>query len=307
MTSEAAYAWDYVSGVGRHLGNNLGRKYNSTETEFAGAADALGVDQDDVVVVDLKTGRGSVAAPDRNMQLRFLALAACRAHGFERARVGLWLAPAGSEPRWQWAHLDAFELAVVETELRDIARRVLAAREAVAKGETPRLTIGEHCSRMYCPSAVYCPARSGLAHRLGNNLAEWRAELVALFEPSTAGQVYQRVKAARAVLNEVETALYGFARENPVDLGNGKWLREHETRREVLDGDVVYKAVAALHGPEVALAAVELKATKAGLERALKSLPGPVAPRARAVLEAVRLAGGAEVKVSTSVGEVDAP
>ena len=301
--TEAAYGWNHETGEARYIGRHVGREYNAGPAEFVGAADFATMGSDCVKVVDLKCGHGGVAPPGRNLQVRFLALAMCRFTGMERAHVGLILAPEGEKPRWQWAELDAFELASVEEELRDVARRVTRAREAVAKGELPQLTVGDHCR--WCKSRWQCPAEKAMAMRIAGKPEDVINDLKSMLDERTAGLVYQRAKAFKHLLDGVFASIYAFARETPVALGDGRMLGPKETRREILDGPTVYECVKVLHGPEVALRCVSIDATKAGLSRALKELPGPTAPKVEAVLSAVRAAGGAEVKVSQSVGEVE--
>lgn len=303
--AELALAYDVETRQARIIGRGIEREYGPVApTEMVLSLDYDALDGDTVRLADLKTGRSHVPPPERNWQLRLGALALSRVHGVDRAEAWLAFAREGDdEPRWVSATWDAVDLASFAEELEQLHRRIQGARAALERGETPRLTVGEQCR--YCPARVSCPAQAALVKRMAGQPEEVVKDLKALVTAETAGIAWQRLKAAKLVLRDVEAALYAFAAETPVDLGDGRVLRMAETRRETLDGGAVYNAVKALHGEEIAWKTVELTASKAALERALRELPGPTAPKVRAVLEGVRLAGGATVKVTSGVKEVE--
>lgn len=305
-STEVAYSYDVATCAGRCLGSNLGRGYPSgTPTTINGSADFLLRSETMMMVVDLKCGQVAPPAPQRNAQLRLLALASCRAHGLSAARVGILHCPDGQQARWSWADLDAFDLESVADELRELASRIEAASVEVSAGRPPRLAVGDGCR--WCPARVYCPAQSAMARRIAGDPESLVADLRSALSEQQAALVWHRVKALKALLVDVEQALYAMARESPIELADGRWLGPKETRREVLDGRVVHAVVERLHGRTVADAAVELEATKAGLKRALaavREVGGAKLSHLEAeVLREVREAGGASVRVSSSVGE----
>lgn len=269
--SELAFAYDDATGKARLLGRNLGRAYpETTPTEFVGSLDYVRRDGDAVLVVDLKTGMGDVPHPSRNAQLRFGALAAARFFGVERARVGILHAPEGRIPWWSWAELDAFELEVVAGELKTLAQRIGYARNDVARGKTPRLRVGEHCT--HCPARFSCPARVAMAQRLAGEPEKVVLDLKAMLTPESAAMALARWQAASKAMAEVAAALHAYASETPIALGDGRVWGPRSSSREVIDAEKAWPVLVEKYGAEVARKAMSLDTSKAGVDRAMKSL-----------------------------------
>src|ERR1044071_3218576 len=87
--AEIAFAYDPDADRGRELPKASHRDYSAAgPNEFAGTVDIVTMDGDLVEITDWKFGRReNVKVPWSNPQLRFLALAAARTYGVERARV----------------------------------------------------------------------------------------------------------------------------------------------------------------------------------------------------------------------------
>lgn len=302
---EVAYAWDLESGEARELGQRLERAYESVcATEYYGTADYVRVSDGHVVVVDLKTGMSEVPHPTRNAQLRFLALAACRAHGLEAARVGILHAPEGRAPWWQWADLDAFELEVVAEDLRALHRRLEAGAKAVEAGEAPRLTLGEHCN--WCPARYSCPARTAMARAMGQAPDDFAAALKASLEDdATAGDVLARWRAAKKIVEEVGAALHARAAERPIFVEAGQVWGPRESTREVIDGEAAWPVLVGLLGVEGARQAMTLATSRAGVERGVKHakaegvMSGTIKAGVAQALDALRAAGAVAQKSRT--------
>lgn len=304
LGAELALAYDVERGTARVLGRGINRRYVGLGvSEVAMSLDFDGFARGVAVVVELKTGRGHVPGPESNWQVRLNALALARLHGVERAHVALLRAPEGQKPQWLEAGFDAFELEAIAHEARVVAGRLWEARAALKDGQQPKLSAGQWCR--YCPARFGCPAFGGLIRQATANPTSLAESLAMGLTPSTAGEAWKRIKAVRVALAEVEAAIYAMASVEPVPLGEGRWLGQRERRREELDGRAVYAAVAQLHSRDLAAQAVDFSATKAGLSRALRALPGPLAPKVREVLDEVRRLGGATTKVTTSVTEYD--
>lgn len=271
VVSELALAYDVATGRGRVLGRNLGRLYpETTPTEFFGAFDYVRLDAGVVTVVDLKTGMAEVPHPSRNAQLRFGALAAARFHGVDSARVGILHAPEGREPWWSWATFDAFELELIATEMKGLADRIGCARNDYQRGKTPRLRVGEHCG--HCPARFGCPARVAMAQRLAGEPEKVVLDLKALLTPETAALTLARWQAATKALQEVGNALYAYASENPIPLGDGRVWGPNVSTREVIDAEKAWPVLVEKYGPEVARKAMALDTSKAGVDRAMHHL-----------------------------------
>lgn len=267
---ELAYGYTPATGVARLIGSNVGRAYNAAPGEFVGSADYVLVADSAVTVVDLKTGLSDVPHPSRNAQLRFLALAAAKWHGVESARVGILHAPDGRTPWWSWATLDAFELEEIAVELKTLAERIGYARNDVAKGKTPRLVVGEHCT--HCPARHGCPARVAMAQRLAGEPEKVVMDLKAMLTPESASLALARWQAATKALAEVGAALHAYASESPIALGDGRVWGPVTSEREIIDADKAWPVLVAKYGANTAREAMSLDTSKAGLERMARSL-----------------------------------
>ena len=270
---EVSFTWSPVTGKARRLGRRLSRSYEAVQPdEYVGTVDYVRHDAASgcVRVVDLKTGMAEVPHPSRNMQLRFAALAVARYYGVEVAHVAILHAPEGRAPWWERATLEAFDLGEVEFELRALAERIGYARADVAQGKTPRLRVGEHCT--YCPARHGCPSRVAMAKRLSGAPEEVVMDLKAQLTPETAALALARWQAATKALKEVGDALYAYASETPIALGDGRMWGPREVTREVIDADKAWPVLVAKYGVRVAEACVSMDTSKAGVERGMRVL-----------------------------------
>lgn len=272
-----------------------GRSYGlGTEAQLYGTADLVRVHGSTVYVVDVKTGRGWLPRPSESGQLRFLALAFARVYACESAEVG-HLRVDGDGRAWlDLDTLDAFELATVRDQLLE-ARAAVTARVVAPKE-------GQWCR--YCPAFTVCPAKAALACA--------SVDVDGPLTRETAAAAWQRIKDVRAVLDRMEASIREYAAREPVPLGDGWELTEVETTRETLDPRTVQVVLLNELGPDIAAASVELSATKASLEAALKAhvaaekaagRKAAVAPLKRAMLDKVAAAGGIVQEVRREVKE----
>lgn len=268
--TEPAYAYDVMTGAARYIGRDLKWRYGASPTEYAGAMDFVRTEPDSVAVVDLKTGMTETPHPVRNAQLRFGGMAAAKVAGVDRARLGVLVAPVGRQPFMQWSELDAFSMVEVELELRDLADRIGWAREAVAKGKTPHLTVGEHCGN--CKARFGCPARVAMAKRLTGEPEQVVMDLKAMLNPEMARKALGRWKAGKKALDEVGAALYAYAKEFPIPLGDGLVWGPVTSEREVIDAEKAWLILATQYGGPIAKAAMTLETSKAGVDRAMHEL-----------------------------------
>lgn len=298
---EIAFAVRVADGAVRELGRSIERDYKLGIGEIAGTADLVRTDGEHVHVLDYKTGR-AVEAAGRNAQLRFLAYAAAKVFAATRATVTLVYVHEDGSTHEDSAELDAFDLAEIPGELRQSWERIGQAKDDVKRGRQPALFEGEHCR--YCPARTACPAKVAMLRELATP-SDLAARFAAELTPETARLAYERVQRASGVVADLRAALYAYGRENPIVLGDGRVFGPVETAREELDARVVFEVLREEHGPDVAMAAVELTATKAGLERALKPLAarGQLAALKRTVLGKVEAAGGVRVEVKQTVRE----
>lgn len=297
--AEVAFSMDMETGKAREVGRGIGRVYPD-DGGLHGTADlvALSADGETAYVLDAKTGHGWLPPAGESEQLRALALMACRAYGATNARIGhLHLREDGGV--WtDWAEVEAFDLALFFSALAALLRGKCAAT----------ISEGPHCT--YCPSYSHCPAKAKLAVSLGTGVAA--ADLSVALTPEVAAKAWAKLKAARALLHEVEWRLEEYARTNPVALGDGVVLGPVETKRYELDGAGVFRALSKLYGPDVAHEACELEATKKSIDRAMrmvreaKHVEGEkpsLKSLNEAALEAIRKAGALTTKTKVTVKE----
>jgi hypothetical protein len=308
LAHEVAFAYNIPTGRARELGRNIGRNYAEhglTEDDIPITIDVVGVAPDRVFVGDYKSGYGDVTPAKTNRQLGLGALCASRVYDRTAATVEI-IKPGknGSKPYHDRASLDIFEIDGLAAELRALVGKRKRALTVIAEGKTPEVREGPWCR--YCPSYSYCPAKTSLAVRMGtgDEIKAMQNELTV----ETAGRVYARAKHAQQFLDKIFGAIYGMAKNSPIEYAPGRMLGEQLKRgNEKLDGDVVYEVVKLLHSQEVADAAVKRTATKTALTDALRGKVAKLAPAMREVLEKVREHGGSRREESMRVVEYPKP
>jgi len=288
--SEVPLAYYLIDGRARELPNQAHREYPRLgDGWICGTADTVGVEGGTPVVEDFKSGFGYLVEPvERNIQLGFYALAWATLNGADRCLVRV---VTGDGVVTEHLH-DSIGLMAMESRIRRVFERTHA--------QNPEVVEGERCWR--CPAVAACPAKRDLALALAGE--DPRLPTLEL-TPEAVAKGWERLKVLKSLLGQIEGAYRGFASTTPVLLGNGKTLGEVEKSRESLDGSVVFRVLEQTHGREVALAAVELDATKASIERAVKPIAakGKGAALVRETLERIRAEGGTTTKTTRSVEE----
>lgn len=302
LTAELAFGYDVASGKARIIGVNLERNYGVLgDAEVAGAADVVGLGDGRLLVLDWKSIGHRARARD-SVQLRFLALAASRVYGVETVRVEIVRLGDGGEVYRDWHVYEALDHDMFAAELR-AWRAVLPDDHA---GDD--FHEGPWCDR--CPSFAYCPAKTLLALEVAEGRVLDTPVATMPLSPERAGIVWQRAKLARKMIDHIERACMATLEEHgSLPLPDGKSLvRRTVPGNEKLDGEVVYQVVVEKHGADVARAAVEMTATKAGLKGALRPLGtqrGQLTRLEGEVLEEVRKRGGASRGTRVALEEVD--
>lgn len=288
--TEVTLAWDWETDEARVLGQGLNRDYGAARpTEYVGTVDVLAVLPDRVWLSDFKSARNGKTPAARNAQLGMLALAACRAYERDAADVSLTFLD-GTAP--DGAHLDALDLDLFADTLRGLALYL----ESDAQ-DAPRM--GAWCR--YCPALASCPAQ-----RSALSLLERGVSLAEQMTPEIAAEAWHRLEAIKGAIGMIEGAVWAYAAQTPVPLGDGMVLREVETSRESLDGEKVAEALKEYGGEDFARAAVSLEATKASVKRAVKAHApkGKAASMEREVLAMLRERGAVGRSVSVTVKAV---
>lgn len=276
---EAAFSLD--GDIGSFLGCGLNRNYGGAA--LAGTADVVHKERAEVWDYKMDGFDSTCPPPRENAQLLFLALAVCRARGLDDARVGLvHIRPDGSH--WaESADLDAFDLDAFALELQAIRARVVQACEAVARGLTPEVFQGPWCH--FCAAMPACPAILGTIRAAaaepeqalvlapeGVQLAAAPADVARALTPEIASRAYARMRAVEQALNMAKSALYLYASEHGIGLGNGYQYRGKVVESKNIDARVARQEMARLFGPEVAENACEFDTSQAAIERAIRPL-----------------------------------
>ena len=297
---EAAYAWDPIEDRGYYLGSMINRAYPATlpGNTVVGTADAIGLADDQAVIIEWKTGKHW-----SEWQLKFLALAACRAHKCDRAMcVIVFLREDGTCKELVFRY-DIFDLGLFAEQLLGLSKRVLAAKSS---GESS-LVMGAHCE--YCPAKLNCPAHTALIRSACAMPANFAAEFEVL-TPEAIGKAWPKLVAALQILHRAKAQIETWVTDNgPVPLENGKELRTVVTGRE----SVAYPRAVAdiLHGmfPDYdIMGAFKLETSKAAITKVVQSIAVHKGISGRdlkeSVFAAVRAAGAIARTTWTRVEEV---
>lgn len=306
VTAEVAFAYDPAKGTARMLGQNIDRAYSLAEpTEFMGTADVVCVGPGELFIGDYKTGMGFVTPARENWQLRFLALAASKVHNRTAVRVAIIRITEDGTPFSDSVDFDAVDLDGIAEDLRVLGRKVGEAQELAFLDRAPPVTTGAHCR--YCKSLVYCPAQTALTKRLATDPDRVADDILAALTPESASAAWGRLKVVEEVVSRVREALYAFAREQPIHLPGGTVVGPVETQRRVIDGRVAFSVLSERFGEDIATAAVDLDASQASIERALRVVSeqsgAKLASLKRQVMQAVEREGGISLRTSTAIRE----
>lgn len=211
--SEVAFGFDHETDTAIRYELTGGRRY-PLDGRLHGTADYVGKVGQEVVVIDLKTGRPAVSAAD-SWQLRFLALAAARWSGLPRVRASLFVLDAEGGWRQDWTTWDEFDLAGFADELGSLVRRVRATTE-------PTLVVGSHCK--HCPALLRCPAQTAIVRALVPTLTEITDRLEAL-TPEEQGRAYTNMKVAEELMDRAKDAFRNLAARGDIPLPDGRTLK----------------------------------------------------------------------------------
>lgn len=276
--AELPFALDPRSGEARRLPSRGARDYSDARRgELVGTADLVVVSPGSILVRDWKTGRQEHAQPAaEHAQLRFLALAAARVHGATRARVeAVYLSEEGA--RVDGADFDELDLLEIESELRDLAERLVHPSPPVP---------GRHCHDLYCPIRATCPATTSALAQVDPQMS------LEVRDGEHAVWLIHRAKVARDAIEAIEKAAKAKVRAlGGVTLPDGRTYGIREESRETIElgREGAYGVLVARLGEDRAAQAVELKATKTSLARVAN------AAEVRGVVEDLRALGAVRV------------
>lgn len=283
---ELAMEWDHVTDTARALGTGRESYDKAAPGTIVGTADLLAVTDDRIVCIDFKAGALAVPHPTRNMQLRFLALAAARAFNRDAATVAIAYCRDGEDAHVVSDEMDCLDLETAGDELRAI----IAAVAAVDHGAAETYKRGEWCQ--WCPAKMSCPAWVGLVRWVTKDVAALQGQVGQAVSMGAIAAAYQMVLDAKKALGLLEAEIKRMAYGTPLPLGEGRYLALALGNERVVDPEAVHHVLVRETTPEIAAAAVTAKvtctATKGSIEAALKPLPKKERGRA---MDALRKSG----------------
>jgi hypothetical protein len=302
--AEVSFAYDVTSGKAREVGRGLTREQARglcLPGEMMGTADVVSLGGDAVLVLDYKTGWTDYGPTKANWQLGFYALCAARAYGQDSARVGIVRLREDGSNYFDMADLDFFDLEDIAFRLSAVVERVKDAAAALANDTALQLRSGGHCKR--CPAMGQCPAMTQLAREMGRD-----GLVMPVLTDASAPVFYERLKAAQAVVEHIETALEVWAAEHPVTLLNGKIYGRHKLPRDQFVPEIALDIMRTEFGEDFVTRAVDItpRITKEGIKKALRVLAQhqrglKVEPTLRGLQDRLRLVGGLTTKFTYPV------
>lgn len=288
---EAAYRYNALDNETVYLGEDIERNYpRPTVGDFFYSCDFFDEQDDEVVALDVKTGRHPVPPPSENWQMRLGGVGGSRLACIDRAR--LVVAYLSDEAEWRFVEYDAncIDLDAWAEELRVSVDRVEAARAAVLAGRTPDVSPTDEGCR-YCPCVKSCPSTTGLVRQLPGTIETLSQSMreMSVEQLGAGWPVYQRMKQLVEAIGEEYAAIL---RQEPLPLPNGKRLVMAEQTREYIKGEVALPVLVEHFGADVAQRATKASITKESLKAAVGR------DQFERALMLVRDAGGVDVKAS---------
>lgn len=266
---EVAFVWDSETDTAEIRLDVAQRNYGALKSsQIPMTLDVLGSSDTKAVIIDVKTGRHEVEPAAVNPQLRAQALAVARALGIDDVQVGIAYLNDDADWRFDMAPpFDSMDLAEIAEEQRAVVRRVDAAHEIVVAGGVPDAYPSDDAC-FYCPSIRVCPAKVGMVRQVAEVAGIEVGEEIQLVQLGAVRSVLKEyVKLFTLMLSGIDD----IARQTPIHLPNGKWLRAQDESRESFDFDKTHAALVAAYGEAVADAGIEPpRYTKASIEEGLK-------------------------------------
>ena len=300
---EVAFRWNPETGEAREVGRMIGRAYppGRGPMEMDGTLDIVGLADDQVAVLDVKTGWGALGEVAAHWQLRGGACLAAAAYKRDAATIG-FIRLVDGEPWFQRAHMDAMDLAADGLAVADLLRRLQTADPAQLEPVE-----GEHCR--YCPAFDSCPAKQALARQLATITPEEGGAITT----GNAAKVYGLLSRAQGVLDTIEVRLKEFARATPFDLPDGQVYGVYEKRLgDAVDIAGAEEVLGQRYGPETGAALVEAATIREpkwvkgkftdALRPIVKARGARLGSEEKAVYRALEAAGASKPKVSVLIG-----
>jgi RecB family exonuclease len=280
---EVKFAYKPLTDTARQIRGGSVRDYSAVEDdELAGTADLVITRPDgNLVVIDYKTGRHRVHVVESS-QMKLLGLMIARAKGLSQVCVSIVHVSEDGAMDFDELLLRSEDLDRIAQSVRTILSHVSEARRTVAQGQTPDVSVGDHCA--FCPAYRACPANTSLAKDLlGMSDSPQR---VAELPPYQVGELWEWATRARRVLEEIEQGLKAYIDNEPVPHPDGvSEIARIESLRESIDGRIAVPVLESYLGP-AASEVIEPSVSKTRLEKFVRA-EAPSAQDARVILKQI--------------------
>lgn len=304
---ELLLAWNPSTGEARMIHESKDRPEFGWVT---GIADVVGLSTkgSTVYIGDFKSGWMKLGSAGAHWQLKILALIAARALKRDHVVVELiWVREDGNNFRSRGV-FDAFDLDLIESEAKEALARSDEAQQIGLRYPLQLLEYlkpGIHCR--YCPAFTACPAQVNLIRAIVGDPSHAVSSVTSNLTEENAHEAFVRWKTIKAAVDSIGKAIYAFAAECPIDLGNGQILAWTETTTEKLDGEIVYQWLKEQYGQETADEATKRSATKSALinvARKKRAKGTTIKDTTATILSEIRAKGGIKTSISEGVKEI---
>ncbi len=230
---EGCFTWNIVAKKGRSLGTHH-RAYDSiSDHESPGTLDYVCVREDEVEVIDLKTGY--VWVSPKTWQLK--AAACVLASVYPGRLITTTIAQPNRDGVLEFRSIsyDALGIALLEGEFGAnwsvFLEGAATASEHLKRNSHPSVTHGKHCT--YCPARLDCPAHQ-LAVPGGFAL-----------DGMTIIEVFERIQKAKALIKDAESWTHEYvSRNGGVVVDGERTLRlSARNRRVIVDNENALAAI----------------------------------------------------------------
>lgn len=282
MATEVAFAYNWRLRGARELGRNLGhRDYRALGVdptcEIGITVDATGTQGRRGYVGDYKKGHTRYPRPGEFGQTLLGAQCARLVWDLDDVIVELLYIDDNGQAIPVRDTVDSWALDVFGDEIAATMESlpVLEARYSAGAGLAGNQ--GPHCH--HCAAYKHCSAKVGLLRALPEELAKvgvevdmfgvWTSDTRALTAAAAAAW-WHSIEAIEDVVAKVKSEICNLGYVSPIDLGDGRWIGQYETKRRHVDGRTAVRVLADDYGKEEALAAAELKVTLSAIESVVR-------------------------------------
>lgn len=306
LSTEVAYAYNWVTGEARELGRNMGhRNYDTlpeppTDEEIPTTLDVVGSailikDGNELhrgYVGDYKTGHTKYPRPGSFAQTLIGALCLRSVLGVDDCTLELiYIDPDDGQHYPVRDTVDAWALEIFAQELRDVMGSLQRLELDYVSGVGLPFREGAHCD--YCPAYKHCDAKVQLIRAVPAELVQLGlaappvgkkddAEIVS-FAPgvinvSNAAMIYEACERIEAICRRARREVQGLAWGSPVQLSDGRVIERRLHKRRVVDGPKAAAVLEQRYGRDEAMKAVELKVS---IDAIRQVVVGNIDPKAK--------------------------